>query len=82
MYFFRTFKKSTALYKVHNMGLRYINNDVSCCSLISCLESQPTANAAGYTQPGDSRHVPTNIFFAKILCYPFKLLSLDYGPLE
>ena len=25
MYFFRTFKKSTAPYKVHNMGLRYIN---------------------------------------------------------
>ncbi len=25
MYFFRTFKKSTAMYKVHNMGLRYIN---------------------------------------------------------
>jgi hypothetical protein len=24
MYFFRTFKKSRALYKVHNMGLRYI----------------------------------------------------------
>ncbi len=24
MYFFRTFKKSTAQYKVHNMGLRYI----------------------------------------------------------
>jgi hypothetical protein len=24
MYFFRTFKKSTALYKVHNMVLRYI----------------------------------------------------------
>ncbi len=24
MYFFRTFKKSTALYKVQNMGLRYI----------------------------------------------------------
>jgi hypothetical protein len=23
MYFFRTFKKSTAPYKVHNMGLRY-----------------------------------------------------------
>ncbi len=26
MYFFRTFKKSTAPYKVHNMGLRYIKN--------------------------------------------------------
>jgi hypothetical protein len=26
MYFFRTFKKSTVLYKVHNMGLRYIKN--------------------------------------------------------
>ncbi len=25
MYFFRTFKKSTAPYKVHNIGLRYIN---------------------------------------------------------
>jgi hypothetical protein len=25
MYFFRTFKKSTAPYKVHNMGLRYIH---------------------------------------------------------
>jgi hypothetical protein len=25
MYFFRTFKKSTATYKVHYMGLRYIN---------------------------------------------------------
>jgi hypothetical protein len=25
MYFFRTFKKSTAPYKVHNMGLLYIN---------------------------------------------------------
>jgi hypothetical protein len=24
MYFFRTFKKSTVPYKVHNMGLRYI----------------------------------------------------------
>ncbi len=24
MYFFRTFKESTAPYKVHNMGLRYI----------------------------------------------------------
>jgi hypothetical protein len=24
MYFFRTFKKLTVLYKVHNMGLRYI----------------------------------------------------------
>ena len=24
MYFFRTFKKSTTPYKVHNMGLRYI----------------------------------------------------------
>jgi hypothetical protein len=24
VYFFRTFKKSTALYKVHYMGLRYI----------------------------------------------------------
>jgi hypothetical protein len=24
MYFFRPFKKSTAQYKVHNMGLRYI----------------------------------------------------------
>ncbi len=24
MYFFRTYKKSTAPYKVHNMGLRYI----------------------------------------------------------
>ncbi len=24
MYFFRTFKQSTAPYKVHNMGLRYI----------------------------------------------------------
>jgi hypothetical protein len=24
MYFFRTLNKSTALYKVHNMGLRYI----------------------------------------------------------
>ncbi len=24
MHFFRTFKKSTAPYKVHNMGLRYI----------------------------------------------------------
>jgi hypothetical protein len=24
IYFFRTFKKSTALYKVHNMGLLYI----------------------------------------------------------
>ena len=26
MYFFRTFKKSTAPYKVHNMGLRYIKH--------------------------------------------------------
>ncbi len=26
MYFFRTFKKSTAPYKVHNMGLRYIKD--------------------------------------------------------
>ncbi len=26
MYFFRTFKKSTAPYKVHNMGLRYIKS--------------------------------------------------------
>jgi hypothetical protein len=25
MYFFRTFKKSTAPYEVHNMGLQYIN---------------------------------------------------------
>jgi hypothetical protein len=29
MYFFRTFKKSTAPYKVHNMGLRYIKNYIS-----------------------------------------------------
>jgi hypothetical protein len=28
MYFFRTFKKSTAPYKVHNMGLRYIKLSV------------------------------------------------------
>jgi hypothetical protein len=28
MYFFRTFKKSTAPYKVHNMGLRYIKPDM------------------------------------------------------
>jgi hypothetical protein len=26
IYFFRTFKKSTVPYKVHNMGLRYINS--------------------------------------------------------
>jgi hypothetical protein len=26
MYFFRTFKKSTVPYKVHNMGLRYIKS--------------------------------------------------------
>ncbi len=29
MYFFRTFKKSTAPYKVHNMGLRYIKHCTS-----------------------------------------------------
>ncbi len=28
MYFFRTFKKSTAQYKVHNMGLRYIKKQI------------------------------------------------------
>jgi hypothetical protein len=28
MYFFRTFKKSIEPYKVHNMGLRYINTTV------------------------------------------------------
>jgi hypothetical protein len=28
MYFFRTFKKSTAPYKVHNMGLRYIKSNM------------------------------------------------------
>ncbi len=28
MYFFRTFKKSTAPYKVHNMGLRYIKTKI------------------------------------------------------
>ena len=33
MYFFRTFKKSTAPYKVHNMGLRYIK-DFSIVSVI------------------------------------------------
>jgi hypothetical protein len=27
MYFFRTFKKSRVLYKVHNMGLRYIKKN-------------------------------------------------------
>ncbi len=32
MHFFRTFKKSTAPYKVHNMGPRYINTDYSCIS--------------------------------------------------
>ncbi len=30
MYFFRTFKKSTAPYKVHNMGLRYIKTIIAC----------------------------------------------------
>jgi hypothetical protein len=29
------------------------NDDVSLCSLISCLKSQPIP---GYTQPGDSRY--------------------------
>ncbi len=29
MYFFRTFKKSTVPYKVHNMGLRYIKNNIN-----------------------------------------------------
>ncbi len=28
MYFFKTFKKSTAPYKVHNMGLRYIKTNM------------------------------------------------------
>ncbi len=32
MYFFRTFKKSTAQYKVHNMGLRYIKRRDSDCN--------------------------------------------------
>ncbi len=31
MYFFRTFKKSTAPYKVHNMGLLYIIAFYSIC---------------------------------------------------
>jgi hypothetical protein len=34
MYFFRTFKKSTALYKVHNMGLRYIKLFNKCCLML------------------------------------------------
>ncbi len=32
MYFFRTFKKSTAPYKVHNVGLRYIKKYVVFCA--------------------------------------------------
>jgi hypothetical protein len=32
MYFFRTFKKSTSPYKVHNMGLRYIKKYMLCRS--------------------------------------------------
>ncbi len=34
MYFFRTFKKSTAPYKVHNMGLRYIKFPIACLNLL------------------------------------------------
>ncbi len=34
MYFFRTFKKSTAPYKVHNMGLRYIKNKIKFSSYL------------------------------------------------
>jgi hypothetical protein len=33
MYFFRTFKKSTAPYKVHNMGLGYIKTYIERHSL-------------------------------------------------
>ncbi len=40
MYFFRTFKKSTAPYKVHNMGLRYIKYSKLCLAGIS-QKSQP-----------------------------------------
>ncbi len=37
MYFFRTFKKSRALYKVHNMGLRYIKICISPLILWACF---------------------------------------------
>ncbi len=36
MYFFRTFKKSTAPYKVHNMGLRYIKIKKVPCNAKNC----------------------------------------------
>ncbi len=43
MYFFRTFKKSTALYKVHNMGLRYIIYIFPCGQTRATLDQEVEA---------------------------------------
>ncbi len=42
MYFFRTFKKSTAPYKVHNMGLRYriFNSNLELRNLVCSCERE------------------------------------------
>ena len=46
MYFFRTFKKSTAPYKVQNMGLRYIKFKVKSDKCIYHLSRCPRSNGA------------------------------------
>jgi hypothetical protein len=59
--FFRAFKKSTAPYKVHNMGLRYINNVILPRPLmisrhaISCGLGSRCYSPNGGGQPGVRR---------------------------
>jgi hypothetical protein len=57
MYLFRTFKKSTAPYKVHNMGLRYIK----------VLTYPEAADNPPCLVKGQSHHHPTmKIIFVKL----------------
>jgi hypothetical protein len=61
MYFFRTFKKSTAPYKLHNMGLRYINNlsarPVLTMLLMGCGGCGRGGPRSGLPRTGDWLHV-------------------------
>ncbi len=80
MYFFRTFKKSTAPYKVHNMGLRYIKSvsasrhcpficlDYSCSTLRRWKSPAPSVERN--SQHGTLSGIPclVNLIFNIHLC--------------
>jgi hypothetical protein len=57
MYFFRTFKKSTAPYIVHNMGLRYIKNDTGYLQFSIIMAASKGKQCTSYVKKyGNSDH--------------------------